>query len=220
MLGQGELSHLLFPLGDYTKEDVRRIAANEGLHVAEKADSVEVCFVANGDYRPFVEARFPQWPGEIVDTGGRMLGQHQGLARHTIGQRHGLGLGGGRRLYVIDMDVPANRLVVGSENELYSFRLVASAVNWVFVEAPHKALDTTARIRYRSAEAAAKVFPKKDSVEVHFHKPQRAVTPGQAVVFYLGEEVLGGGIVERVDRDAEGCSTYVGGRATASEARL
>ncbi|MEW6034733.1 MAG: tRNA 2-thiouridine(34) synthase MnmA [Chloroflexota bacterium] len=218
MLGQAELARLLFPVGERTKEEVRRIASEIGLPVAKKADSVEVCFVADGDYRPFIAARFPRSPGDIVDREGRVLGRHQGLAGYTIGQRQGLGLSLGRRFYVVGMDVQNNRLVVGPEEELYSRSLLACNVRWVGGRVPDMPLEVAARIRYRSPGAAAVVSQENGGVGVRFVEPQRAVTPGQAVVFYLGEEVLGGGIIERSDSDGERPAAHAGGRARASGA--
>lgn len=219
MLGQDEMSSLLFPIGEYTKDEVRQVAGREKLPVAEKVDSTDICFVTE-DYRTFIEDRFPPSAGDIVDSNCRVLGQHAGLAGYTIGQRQGLGLSGGRRLYVVDMDVAANRLVVGPEEELYSSHLVASSVNWIQDVRVDGELDLTARIRYRSSEEKVRVFPEDDSVEVFFEKPQRAIAPGQAVVFYSGEEVLGGGIIERSTKDAQECITDSGGRTTASGAGL
>jgi tRNA-specific 2-thiouridylase len=196
MLGQEDLCHLLFPLGGYTKGEVRDIAAQRGLSVAEKPDSVEICFVPDGDYRRFIESRFPSSPGDIVDDEGRVLGRHQGLSRYTIGQRKGLGLCGGSKMYVVAVDAVSNRLVVGPEDCLYSTVLKAGAVRWVGREMPEGVLDVTARIRYRSPEAAARVYSGNGCAEVRFEEAQRAIAPGQAVVFYSGEEVLGGGIIE------------------------
>ena len=197
-LGQQELSHLLLPLGDCRKSEVRRLAARLGLPVASKPDSQEICFIPDGDCRSFLARRFPQAPGDIVDTQGHLLGHHSGIAGYTIGQRQGLGLSAKRRLYVVDIDAQSNKLVVGGEEELFSNTLWATQVNWVSGKAPSKPLPVAAKIRYRSPKTEAMLWPQDDGVGVAFSKPQRAVTPGQAVVFYQGEEVLGGGIIESV----------------------
>ena len=205
MLGQKELRHLLFPVGGLTKSEVRRHAADAGLPVAKKADSVEVCFVADGDYRPFVAASGHGGlaEGDIVNLNGNVLGRHQGLAGYTIGQRHGVGLGGGRKVYVVGMDVSGNRLVVGPEEALYSSALIAGQVKWVSAQAPYGEFRCEAKVRYRSAGAEAIVLLEGERVMARFREPQRAVTPGQAVVLYRGEEVIGGGIIERALGRAE-----------------
>jgi len=195
-LGQQGLAHLLLPLGDCRKSEVRRLAARLGLPVASKPDSQEICFIPDGDCRSFLARRFPQAPGDIVDTQGRLLGRHSGVAGYTIGQRQGLRLASKRRLYVVDIDAQSNKLVVGGEEELLTDKLWATQVHWVSGEAPSRPLPVAAKIRYRSPKAEAVLWPQDDGVRVVFSKSQRAVTPGQAVVFYQGEEVLGGGIIE------------------------
>ncbi|MFQ5827104.1 MAG: tRNA 2-thiouridine(34) synthase MnmA, partial [Dehalococcoidia bacterium] len=195
-LGQRELKHLLLPLGEYSKDEVRHLAAERNLPVAEKRDSQEICFVPDGDYRPFVAQHLPPRPGDIVDSEGRVLGRHPGIAFFTVGQRHGLGLSSKRPLYVVRIDALHNRLVAGPEEGLYSDRLWASRVHWVSGEAPPSGLEVRAKIRYRSPEALSVASVEGDSVWVRFERPQRAITPGQAVVFYRGDEVLGGGIIE------------------------
>jgi tRNA-specific 2-thiouridylase len=199
MLGQLELRHLQFPVGGLTKSEVRRLAAEAGLPVAQKADSVEICFVADGDYRPFVTAsgQVQQAAGDIADQQGNVLGRHDGLACYTVGQRHGVGLGGGRKWYVIGLDVDRNVLLVGPEEALYNSALLAGETKWVSGHTPSVEFLCQAKIRYRSPVAEATVLPGPDSAVVRFWEPQRAITPGQAVVFYLGDEVIGGGIIEK-----------------------
>lgn len=197
MLGQHQLRHLQFPVGSLKKSEVRRLATEAGIQVAGKADSVEVCFVPDGDYRTFVASRASLTGGDIVDLEGRVIGRHEGLARYTIGQRHGVGLGGGNRVYVVDLDVPSSRLIVGPEDALYREALVARQVSWVSGEQPRDEVRCKARIRYRSPGAEATVWPEGDSVRVRFDEPQRAIAPGQAVVFYDGDEVVGGGTIEK-----------------------
>jgi len=196
-LGQRELQHLLLPLGEHHKADARRMAAQRGLPVADKADSQEICFIPDGDYRPFLAQHLTPAPGEIVDTRGRVLGRHRGLAFHTVGQRRGLGLASGKRLYVVRMEPSANRLVVGEAQELLSDTLFAKKLNWVRGSPPPGSRPITAKIRYKSPEAAAVLHDTgADWVKVSFLQPQRAIAPGQAVVFYQGNAVLGGGIID------------------------
>ncbi|MBI2857322.1 MAG: tRNA 2-thiouridine(34) synthase MnmA [Chloroflexi bacterium] len=216
MLGQAELAHLLFPVGVLTKTEVRRLAVENGLPVARKPDSMEVCFVPDGGYRGFVSARVAMSPGDIVDVAGNILGRHSGLVGYTVGQRHGLGLSGASPLYVTGLDAAANRLVVGPEEQLYASSLVAGAVRWVAGNAPESPVQAVVKIRYRAEGCAAVVVPGAGSAQVHFAMPQRAVAPGQAVVFYQGEEVLGGGIIERVADHGKKGVAYAGGRTSAS----
>jgi len=195
-LGQPELAHLLLPLGNSCKSEVRHLASHLGLPVASKPDSQEICFIPDGDCRSFVARRFPQTPGDIVDSRGHLLGHHTGIAGYTIGQRQGLGLASKRRLYVIDIDAQNNTLVVGGEEDIFSDTLWATRVHWVSGEAASKPVPVAAKIRYRSPKTEAVLWPQDKGVRLVFSKPQRAITPGQAVVFYQGEEVLGGGIIE------------------------
>jgi len=202
VLGQEELSRLLFPLGGYTKAEVRRIAAELGLQVADKPDSAEICFIPRGGYRQFLEARFPQRPGDIVDGGGRVLGRHQSIGGYTVGQRRGLPARGGREpLYVLGLNSVDNTVTVGRDDELLSDVLWAEDVSFVSGEAPSGPLETEAKIRYRSEPAPAVLTVAEGRAEVRFRRPQRAITPGQAVVFYQGPRVLGGGIIA-----GSGCS--------------
>jgi len=196
MLGQEELARLLFPLGDYTKGEVRRMAAEMGLPVASKTDSADICFLPRGGYRAFLAERFPQRPGDIVDSDGRIVGRHEGIAGYTVGQRRGLPARGGREpLYVLSLDPLTNSVIAGSEHELLSDVLWADKLSFVSGQAPPEPLAVEAKIRYRSQAAAALLALHDGRAEVRFERPQRAITPGQAVVFYQGEKVLGGGII-------------------------
>ncbi|MBI2165846.1 MAG: tRNA 2-thiouridine(34) synthase MnmA [Chloroflexi bacterium] len=197
-LTQRQLARILLPVGSYTKAETRRMARLAGLPVADKPDSQEICFVPDGNYRAFLEERLPRAPGPIVDLEGRVLGYHQGIYGFTIGQRHGLGLASREPLYVIDIDAEQSRVTVGPQAALLSTTLWASSVNWIAGPPPTTPVRVSARIRYRSTEAPGLVFPNGASAEVRFQEPQRAITPGQAVVFYQGPEVLGGGIIEGV----------------------
>lgn len=199
-LTQEQLAHVLFPVGGMTKAEVRRLAARRRLVVAAKPDSQEICFVVDGDHGALVAARAPEAarPGPVYDVDGRLLGTHRGLAYYTVGQRRGLGLPGPHPWYVVAVDAARNALIVGRRDDLLFPGLVAADVNWVAVarlEAPRR---LWARIRYRSPEVPATVFPLPDGrIEVRFDEPQRAVTPGQAVVLYDGDVLVGGGVIER-----------------------
>ncbi len=201
-LRQEQLARALFPLGDYHKPQVREMAREFGLPVAEKSDSQEICFVPNGDYAAFIEAYLrdqgtpaPALRGEIVATDGRTLGEHAGVHRYTVGQRRGLHIAGGEPLYVIETDSAAQRVIVGRNEDLLKESLVASAVNWFPFDRLAGPLRAHVRIRNKHIPAPATLYPGSlpDSVEVRFDQPQRAVTPGQAAVFYDGDLVLGGG---------------------------
>jgi len=195
-LGQRELQHLLLPIGNLHKADVRRLATELGLPTATRRDSQDICFIPDNDYREFIAEHVPLESGDIVDTKGKVLGKHRGLALYTVGQRQGLGLASNKRLYVLKLDTANNRLVAGTEDELLCDRLFASKLSWVSGEAPGEPINVTAKIRYKSPEVAAELRLRNGLAEVQFHQLQRAIAPGQAVVFYQGEAVLGGGIIE------------------------
>jgi len=191
LLTQEQLSATLLPLGGYSKEEIRRYAAELGLPVAEKPESQD--FVAGGYRQLFGSGARP---GPIVDEHGKVLGEHQGIHAYTIGQRRGLGIACGKPLYVVGFDLERNAVIVGPEERLYKRRLIATEVNWIAFSELREPIRAAARIRYRHREAPALVAPREDgTVEVVFDQPQRAVTPGQAVVFYDGETVLGGGTI-------------------------
>ncbi len=198
MLGQKELRNLLFPLGEYTKEQVRDMARQRGLPVADRAESQDLCFLADNDYRRFLQAQAPQSirPGPILDTAGRVIGQHKGLPFYTIGQREGLGIAAPEALYVMRIDMARNALVVGTKAELGRRELVAAEVSYISGRVPQQPLEITAKIRYQAAAAEALLAPLEDGrARVTFAEPQRDITPGQGVVFYQGQVVLGGGII-------------------------
>lgn len=197
-LTQGQLARTLFPVGGLTKADVRRIAREQGLPVAEKPESQEICFVPDNDYAGFVAARCPEAmrPGPILDTRDRVLGTHAGIVQFTIGQRKGLGIAAPRPLYVLDIDPVRRAVIVGPNEELYRRSLVAGSVNFVCRKELKEPVPLKAKIRYKHAEAEALVTPGEgDKVRVDFAKPQRAITPGQSVVFYEDDAVVGGGII-------------------------
>ena len=199
-LGQRELQHLTLPLDNFHKTEVRRLAAERGLPASSRRDSQDVCFIPDNDYRSFIAKHIPAKAGDVVNTEGKVLGKHNGLARYTVGQRQGLGLASNERLYVLRFDVANNRLVIGNKDQLLSNRLFATKLSWVSGKAPQQPINISTKIRYQSLEAAAKLYIQHGRAEVQFVKPQRAIAPGQAVVFYQGETILGGGIIEnRVD---------------------
>ena len=194
------LPHLLFPIGDYRKEEVRAIARAAGLGVHDKPDSVEICFVPDGDHSALIRRRRPEavTAGHLVDTAGNVLARHDGIENFTIGQRKGLGYAAGERRYVLRIVPGVNEVVVGRREELLAPGLIAARVNWLLETPPAAPLACTARIRYRHAGAPATVVALPDGgARVDFAEPQSAVTPGQAVVFYDGPRVLGGGWIER-----------------------
>jgi tRNA-specific 2-thiouridylase len=197
---QEQLAHTKFPLGEFSsKDEVRAIAQEFGLINAEKKDSQDICFVPDGDYAEFIK-RYTgrEYPcGDFVDRSGKVLGQHKGIIRYTIGQRKGLGLSLAEPMYVCAKDMEQNTVVLAPESELYTTRLVAEDFNWIsLAEPPREPIRVTARTRYHAKEAAASVYANPDgSVNVEFDEPQRAVTSGQAVVLYDGEVVVGGGTI-------------------------
>jgi tRNA-specific 2-thiouridylase len=194
-LTQEKLGHVLFPLGEHSRDEVKQVAKQAGLPTAARS-SQDICFISEKNYESFLSQRFFSTSGDIVDMQGKILGQHRGIAFCTIGQRHGLGLASGEPLYVIRLEPESNRIVLGQEKELYSQKLTARKLNWISGRAPREPITVRARIRYRSKEAKAGLTFRNDSVDVHFARPQKAITPGQAIVFYNMEEVLGGGIID------------------------
>jgi tRNA-specific 2-thiouridylase len=197
-LGQKQLERLLFPIGELTKERVRAIAAELKLPASEHRDSQDVCFIPNNDYRAFVAEYVLLKRGEIVDINGEVLGKHSGLAGYTIGQRQGLGLASAEPLYVLEMDAESNKIVVGDREQALHNALTAHNLSWISGKSPQEPMEITAKIRYKAPEAAAKLYPQDDGVEVRFVQPQQAIAPGQSIVFYRGDEVLGGGIIDAV----------------------
>jgi tRNA-specific 2-thiouridylase len=204
-LRQEQLAHTLFPLGGMRKVEVRALAAELGVPTARKSDSQEICFVPNGDYAAFIEAWFREKGGEfeaprgeIMDTAGRRLAEHAGVHGFTVGQRKGLGIAAGEPLYVIATNAATQQVMVGREAELQRARLRAAQVNWVSIERIREPRAAQVKIRNKHAAAEALLIPSADPgvVEVRFERPQKAVTPGQAAVFYDGDLVLGGGWIE------------------------
>ncbi|HEX8921116.1 MAG TPA: tRNA 2-thiouridine(34) synthase MnmA, partial [Pyrinomonadaceae bacterium] len=201
-LTQEQLSRSLFPLGEMSKPEVRDVARTRQLAVAEKAESQEICFVPDGNYAGFIdryleaenETERSPGEGEIVSTRGEVLNKHNGIHRYTVGQRRGIGVSSDRPLYVISIDAEKNRVVVGSQEELLREEFTAAGVNWVAFDSPTAPVRAEVRVRYRHTAAPATITPHGDGrVTVVFDEAQRAITPGQATVFYRGYEVVGGG---------------------------
>jgi len=202
-LTQEQLSRTLFPLGNLTKVKVRQIASELKLPVAERPESQEMCFIPDDDYAKFLKVYALETvaPGPIVDRQGNVLGQHEGIAFYTIGQRKGLGISAAKPLYVTAIEPERNAVVVGTKEQTYSSELVADNLNWIAASMPEQSIKVKARVRYRHPEAEAIVSPLDEtSVYVKFAEPQMAITPGQAVVFYDGDTVIGGGTIIRQGR--------------------
>lgn len=197
---QDQLARTLMPLGDYTKPQIRKMAEEMGLPVAHKPESQEICFVPDNNYRNFLEEKVGEKikPGPFLDTKGNKIGEHKGIAYYTIGQRRGLGLAMGEPVYVVDIDPERNAVIVGTKEETMSKGLVASRNNFILVDKLEKPMEVTAKIRYKAPQVPAVIKPLPDgNVEVEFAKPQRAVTPGQAIVYYQDDLVVGGGTIEK-----------------------
>ncbi len=205
---QRTLAHFLMPLGQYTKVQTRQMAREIGLAVADKPDSQEICFVPNDDYKAFLAEKSPAAlkPGAIVDKQGQVLGRHQGLPLYTVGQRKGLGFAAGKPLYVIALNRDKNQVIVGSNEDVYASECIAADLNWILFDNLQETMTVKAKIRYGAKEGEAMISPLGDgNVRVVFSKPQRAITPGQSVVFYLDDIVVGGGVIEKVKKTAINC---------------
>ena len=195
-MGQAELATTLFPAGDLPKSRIRELAREMRLELADKPDSADICFVPDGDYKQFVRNRLPARAGVIRDRDGAIVGEHDGVAGFTVGQRKGLGVALGEKRFVTTIDAESNVVTIGAEEDLMSPALVAENVNWIEGAPPPNAVYATVKIRYRTPAASATVTPLDDRcARVEFDDPQRAVTPGQAAVFYRGDEVIGGGAI-------------------------
>ncbi|HLF78520.1 MAG TPA: tRNA 2-thiouridine(34) synthase MnmA [Dehalococcoidia bacterium] len=202
-LGQADLSRLLFPVGDYPKPDIRKLALEMGLPLYAKPDSAEICFVPGNDYRAFLADRIDLRAGEIVDRSGAVVGEHSGVAGYTIGQRKGLGAFGGKR-FVTSIDPELNVITIGDDEDLLSSRLWADKPSWVAGHPPSAEFEASVKVRYKSPPAPAFIRVHDGLIEVELKQPLRAVTPGQAAVIYDGDRVLGGGIIARTATATEG----------------
>lgn len=197
-LSQEQLAHTRFPLGEFAdKTEVRRLAEENGLINAAKHESQDICFIPDGDYAAFIRryrsADYPE--GDFLDINGNVLGRHKGVINYTVGQRKGLGISYSEPLYVLKKSVIDNTVTLGTEREMYSDSLTARDFNWI-IEKPTESIEVTVRTRYHAKEAAATAFPNENgTVTVRFAEPQRAISPGQAVVLYIGDIVAGGGTI-------------------------
>ena len=201
MLGQRALSRACFPVGGLLKSEVREIARQQGLPTSEKKDSTGVCFIGERDFRAFLKTYLPAQGGDMVDESGKVVGHHEGLMYYTLGQRRGLGIGGGgngQRWFVIEKDVKHNRLIVsqGEDDRLYTPRAEASEATWISGEAPGAEIECMVRLRHRQPLQKCRIQISGEKVHMEFDRPQRAVTPGQSAVFYQGDVCLGGAIVD------------------------
>lgn len=199
-LTQDQLSKTIFPLGKYRKSQIREIAKEIGLVVANKPDSQEICFIEDNDHYKFINQYTGKESkkGTIEDTNGNILGYHDGITKYTIGQRRGLGISTGKPMFVIDIDAENNTVVLGSNDDLFTKEFIASDLNWLSIKELEKPINIKAKIRYKAQEQSATVYPLQDNkVNVVFEEKQRAVTPGQSVVFYDNDIVVGGGIIEK-----------------------
>lgn len=201
MLGQRALSRACFPVGGLLKSEVREIARKQGLPTSEKKDSTGVCFIGERDFRAFLKTYLPAQGGDMVDESGKVVGHHEGLMYYTLGQRRGLGIGGGgngQRWFVIEKDVKHNRLIVsqGEDDRLYTPRAEASEATWISGEAPGGEVECMVRLRHRQPLQKCRIQISGEKVHMEFDQPQRAVTPGQSAVFYQGDVCLGGAIVD------------------------
>lgn len=200
VMGQDQLRHALFPVGEYPKAEVRKLAQKYGLNVASKKDSQDLCFLGKKDYRQFLSLHSPEVmrPGPIVLKDGRIIGQHNGLANYTIGQRRGLGVISQEPLYVLAMNPYTNALIVGPSEQLGRAELFAKRMNWISGIAPQEPFRAEVKIRYKARPVPAWIEPLQDNrIYVRFDEPLRDITPGQGAVLYDGDFVLGGGIIER-----------------------
>lgn len=197
-LSQEQLSRCVFPVGEFSKEQIRQLAREYALPAAERAESQEICFIPDNDYTGFLKNRAPLsfTPGPIKDSSGKIIGRHDGIANFTIGQRRGMGIAASTPLYVIQIDAAENAIVAGPGSELFQNRLHAEHLNKIADASFDKRFRAEVKIRYKHTPAWAWIEPSgPEEVEVIFDQPQRAITPGQAVVFYLGDTVLGGGLI-------------------------
>jgi tRNA-specific 2-thiouridylase len=199
-LKQEEIRRLVFPIGDFVKKEVRKIAANLGLKVAYKKESQEICFIPDNDYRRFITGRIG-WDkcirGNVINKNGEVLGKHEGIHLFTIGQRKGLGIPAHHPYYVLGFDLKSNSVIVGRNEDLLSKGLIAEDLNWILFPDLGSEISASCKIRYRYKDTEATIIPHDDrSVLVRFKKPQKAITPGQAIVFYDGDVVVGGGWIK------------------------
>ena len=194
------IGHVLFPLADFDdKEEIRKIARDNNLKIANKPDSEDICFIPDGNYKKFLEtnSNIKPKPGNIVNSKGDVLGKHTGLYNYTIGQRKGLGISNPVPLFVLEFNSTKNEVIVGEEKELYKKEVLVEDINLLLVDEIKEWLDVTVKTRYSTKASKAKIIQEDDKIKVIFEEPQRAITPGQSAVFYMEDIVLGGGKIER-----------------------
>ncbi len=198
-LTQEQLSKALFPLSDFTKKDVKKMAKSLNFAITDKPESQELCFIANNDYRSFIKdySSIQNNEGNFISLDGKVLGKHKGIHHYTIGQRRGLGLSFGKPIYVVNINPENNTITIGEKKDLYSSELLAENLNWIAIEKLEKTIKACAKIRYKHEEALATIIPISESqIHVIFDEPQKAITPGQAIVLYDGDILLGGGFIK------------------------
>jgi len=203
-LKQEQLRRLMFPLGRLYKSQIKRMAREMGFNDFLKKESQDVCFIPGNDHHSFISQKVPSTPGDIVDLDGNVLGKHKGLSHYTIGQRQGLGLSADSRLYVIRIDFTNNLLVAGTQEQLFVSQLSASQLNWISGKPPQDLAGITARIRYKAAESNIGTYIDNGTAYIKFAQPQQSAAPGQSIVFYRKDEMLGGGIIEETFQEEEG----------------
>ena len=200
-LNQAQLARTFFPLGDYLKREVKKLAAEAGMGGYYRPESQEICFISANDYRDFLEEHLGSdlpGPGPVLDLDNRQLGKHEGIHRYTIGQRRGIGIPSSAPYYVVELEPDSNTVRVGSKSDLRRKELLVKSVNWIAMSPPSPNFEALVRVRSRHKEAPAMVKAGEEDTLVKFFEPQEAITPGQSAVFYRDDEVLGGGIIERV----------------------
>ena len=209
-MGQAQLSRTLMPVGAYPKSEIRKMAEDAGLLIAAKPDSQDICFIPSGDYKSFLKQRLTTTPGDIVELDGTVVGRHEGIEYFTIGQRRGLGLAEVDRRFVVRIEPTSKRVVVGPESALMRDEMFVSDVKYPLGITPDGLVEVNVKIRYKSSEAAAVLHPNGTSATIRFIRPQRSVTPGQAAVFFQGDVLLGGGIIEPSVDSLEGNISELG----------
>ncbi len=205
-LNQFAISHFLFPMGEHSKAVTRQMAKDRNLVVAEKPESQEICFIPNDDYKAYLKLKAPDIfkPGDVVDVNGKVLGRHEGIPFYTVGQRKGLGIAAEHPLYVVGLDVKNNRVIVGENKDVFAKGLIAKNLNFFTKDSFDEPFETSAKIRYGNRECKCTVSPieidGEKAAELIFTEPQRAITPGQSAVFYDGDILVGGGVIDKVIR--------------------
>lgn len=198
-LSQFQLSHTIFPLGKYTKSDIRQKIQEYNLPIKKTEESQEICFVPNDDYKSFLAAKYPKKisRGNIINQKGKIIGKHKGFPFYTIGQRRGLGISAPQPLYVLEIRSETNEIVVGAKDFLYQNELYAENCNWIYFDKLEGQISAKAKIRYNTEEKSCRIIPEENRIKVVFDEPQLSITPGQSVVFYDENYVIGGGIISK-----------------------